>query len=599
MNSLVRQILSLESHVIAAAVHFLMARALAMVEACEGACRRRRQEPVQLLRNAGVTERDLNYALLQAASLGNEEFLQTLIEAGATNISSASACAGYSGHRHIVDALLPRARSVVIGAAFVGSLVGLRKDLLDHVVHMADLEGLDRCLLLGAARIWSCKSTKETEFLSGAIGELAKAGARSFQTAVQVTCGDALIRYWNKHVFEDKIKVLENLITLGSRYLAGEFMGKISLMVCVTLYTKVTKLQEKKRVSSYPGRKIWQHKSGDCFVPDVQDMMEILLVVCRCGAVYRGLTDRPEVLHSKSKCIMSLLHAANCSYQFGEGKCDSVTCKVDWPLRMLKFLLVECGVRRLSFSVTTLAVYQAARSNVLRPVVQCLVEEKCFEAAYVYLDMAVTFCQGDAIEYLLNALPRPRDVVCMVNAVRCAASTFRGPPRGPQGVLLALHANFLDDPVTTLREAEVLAGLPKTDPIVKMRLKQEWSQQAFEEGVAAGHAHYMTWMLLRKNSDSGFKELPTELQVAIAYLPLYKACCQAPGSLLSQRQRGELTTAVSHLFRGSGKLTDAQVFQADKPTLLGFLAVCLPDWCQEVVAVDSTASSFCTFGVKQ
>lgn len=576
-----------------------MARAWAMVEACEGACRRRRQEPVELLRSAGVTERDLNYALLQAASVGNEEFLQTLIAAGATNISSASACAGYSGHRHIVDALLPRARSVVIGAAFVGSLVGLRKDLLDHVVQMADLEGLDRCLLLGAARIWSCKSTKETEFLSGAIGELAKAGARSFQTAVQVTCGDALIRYWNKYVFEDKIKVLENLISLGSRYLSAEFMGKISLMVCVTLYTKVTKMEEKKRALSYPGRKNLQHKSGDfncTFVPDVQDMVEILLVVCRYGAVYRGLTDRPEVLHSKSKRIMSLLHAANCSYQFGEGKCDLATCKVDWPLRMLKFLLMECEVRRLSFSVTTLAVYQAARANVLRPVVQCLVEEKCFEAACVYLDMAVTFCQGEALQYLLNALPRPRDLVCMVNAVRCAASTFRGPPRGPQGVLLALHANFLDDPATTLREAEILAGLPKTDPIVKMRLKQEWSQQAFVAGVAAGNAHYMTWMLLRKRSDSGFKDLPTELQVAIAYLPLYKACCQAPGSLLSQRQRGELTTAVSHLFRGSGKLTDAQVLEADKPTLLSFLALCLPDWCQEVVAVDNPAASFCTFG---
>jgi len=181
-----------------------------------------------------------------------------------------------------------------------------------------------------------------------------------------------------------------------------------------------------------------------------------------------------------------------------------------------------------------------------------------------------------------------------VNAVRCAASTFRGPPRGPQGVLLALHANFLDDPVTTLREAEILAELPKTDPLVKKRLREEWSRQAFEEGVAAGHAHYMTWMLLRRRSDSGFKELPMELQVAIAYLPLYRACCQAPGSLLSQRQRGELTTAVFHLFRGSGKLTETEVLEADKSKLLGHLAVCLPDWCQEVVAVDK-AASFCTF----
>lgn len=568
--------------------HFLMARAWDMDDTCEGACGRIHPEP--------VSERDLNYALLQAASLGNEDILHTLIEAGATNISSASACAGYSGHRHIVDALLPRARPVVIGAAFVGSLVGLRKDLLDHVIKVADLEGLDRCLLLGAARIWSCKTTEETDFLSNAISEVAKAGARSFPTAVQATCGDALIRYWNKYVFEEKIKILESLITLGSRYLTPEFMGKISLMVCVTLYTKLVKPEDTRR-TAHSGRKFRHHKNGDCnstFVPDAQDMMEILLVVCRNGAVYRGLSDRPEMLHAKSACKTSLLHEANCSYHFGEGKCDLGACRIDWPLRMLKFLLVECEVGKLSFSVTTLAVYQAARSNVLYPVVQCLVEEKCYEAAYVYLDMAVTFCQAEAIQYLLNALPRPRDLLYLVTAVRCAASTFRGPPRGPQGVLLALHANFLDDPATTLREAEILSELPKTDHLVKRRLIEEWSPQAFNEGVKAGDAHYMTWMLLRRRSDSGFKELPVELQVAIAYLPLYRACSQAPGTLLSQRQRGELTTAVLHLYRGSGKLADAKVLEADKPTLLGFLAVCLPDWCQEVVQVDD-ATSFCTF----
>jgi hypothetical protein len=195
-------------------------------------------------------------------------------------------------------------------------------------------------------------------------------------------------------------------------------------------------------------------------------------------------------------------------------------------------------------------------------------------------------------------MPRPRDPASMVTAVRSAASNTRGPPRGPQGVLLLMHCNFLDDSAATLAEAEILAGLPKTDETVKTRLREEWSQQAFEDGVATGHAHFLTWMLLRKQSQSGFKELPTELQVAIGYLPLYRACRQTPGSLLSQRQRGELTTAVRYLYRGSGKVTETQVLYADKCTLLGLLAVCLPDWCQEVAACDDTVS-LQTFSLNQ
>lgn len=575
-----------------------MARVWAMVEACEASNKRRGQGLLEVLQEGRFSERELNYALLQAASVGQDDCLDTLIEAGATNISSASACAGYSGHSHIVDALHPRAPPIVTGGAFVGSLVGLRKELLIHVVQMSDLEGLDRCLLLGAARIWSCKTSREADFLCEAIEELAKAGARSFQTAIQVSCGDALIRYWNKYVFKDKIRILERIVALGARYLTAEFMSKAALMVCVTFFTKLIRLEERKRTPSHLGRKILHScKGGDLrsFVPDIQDMISIISVLCKSGTLCSLSSDHVELIHAKTQDVMSSLQNATCSKQHGERLCE---CRVDWPLRMMRFLLVECEMRELSLTVTTLPVYQAARLNVLYPVVQCLLDEKCYEASYVYLDMAITFCQLEALWYLLSAMPRPRDPASMVTAVRSAASNTRGPPRGPQGVLLLMHCNFLDDSAATLAEAEILAGLPKTDETVKTRLREEWSQQAFEDGVAAGHAHFLTWMLLRKQSQSGFKELPTELQVAIGYLPLYRACRQTPGSLLSQRQRGELTTAVRYLYRGSGKVTETQVLYADKCTLLGLLAVCLPDWCQEVAACDDTVS-LRTFSLNQ
>lgn len=85
--------------------------------------------------------------------------------------------------------------------------------------------------------------------------------------------------------------------------------------------------------------------------------MEIFLVVCRNGVVYRGFFDCFEMLYVKFVCKMFLLYEVNCLYYFGEGKCDLGVCRIDWFLRMLKFFLVECEVGKLSFFVIIFVVY--------------------------------------------------------------------------------------------------------------------------------------------------------------------------------------------------------------------------------------------------
>ena len=516
---------------------------------------------------------DLNTALIQAANEGNHLILNLLIDAGATNLVGAMTCAGWSGHIHVVDALIKRTRPVAFGAAFVGALVGLQKDMIDYVVHVADKDGLDKCLLMGAARIWSCSTLEEVTFLLYAIQSLVDAGAKSFQRAMQVSCGDAVIEYWNGDIFMDKAKILQRLVVLGSSHLTPDFFGRILLMICVTFLCKLLKCQEKVCRGSAGSAKRYC-KSGENLrcATVVQDMINVLSVVCKNGAADLISSRLLDIADGSLDDVRRLLNISDSSFE---------TCSTEWPLKMLKFLLIDCGIKDLSVTVTTLPAFQAARLNVLLPVVKCFLELQCFEAAYVYLDMSITFCQMEAIRYLLSVIPQPVDTTSLVQAVRAAASNTRGPPRGPQGVLCALHSNFLFNEGLTMAEAAVLAELPETDQSVRMSLRSEWSQQAFEAGVQAGQRHFLNWMLVKKRTSSPLRigELPLELQVAIGYLPLYKDCSFTPGSLLSQRQRGELVAALRQLYQGSRKLTESVLLNADKRMLLCLLAARLPAWC--------------------
>ncbi|CAM6066642.1 unnamed protein product [Sphagnum tenellum] len=606
-----------------------------------------------------TSEEELNCALLRAASKGRDRLLNVLIDAGATNLVGAMTCAGWSGHIHVVDALVKRAESVAFGAAFVGALVGLRKEMLDHVVQIADAEGLDRCLLMGAARIWSCTSEEEVNFLLYALESVATAGARNFQRALQISCCDAVIEYWNGSLFESKAKVLQRLIMLGSSRMTAEYFGRILLTICVTFLCKLLRNCSRRSLSSTSSNpsssssssstttttttdlfhwssssssEIQQQTSSDLRLtlpslkksqpsfPEeiVQDMLKILSVVCKSGAAELIGPRLMDLATSSSDDIESLLQLSPCHHHHqqqqdcskkkkqaaggsssygscgGAGICASCSCQ--WPLKMMKYLLVECGIRHLSSTVIVLSIFQAARLNVLLPVVQCFLEHgDCVHASSAYLDMAVTFGQTAAIRYLLGVTPRVLTKAEITQVVRDAASNTRGPPRGPEGVLFVLHSNFLDDVEATLAEATALAELPETDFAVKKRLKEEWSQQAFEAGMRAGQLHLLNWVRIKERGRSCLRvgELPVEIQLAIVYLPLYKSCCRAPGCLLSQRQRGELVAAVSQLQhhgrgnKSSAVVSEASLLAADKVTLLRFLEDRMPDWCREADRVQS------------
>ncbi|XP_024393810.1 ankyrin repeat protein SKIP35 [Physcomitrium patens] len=494
-------------------------------------------------------------------------------------------CAGLSGHIHVVDGLIEGSSSPpALGAAFVGALSGLQKDIVDYVVRAADRDGLDKCLLMSAARIWSCSTLEDVEFLLYAIQSLTNAGAVSFQKALQLSCGDAVIEHWNGLIFMEKASILQRLVDLGISHLTPDFFGRILLMTCVTFLFKLLQSQKKVSRSQLESTKL-HLKSGEDLRCEaiVQDMINLLSVLCKNEGANVFSSQLLNVTFGRLEDVGRLLHVSNLPMENNYA---------EWPLRMIKFLLTDCGIKDLSDTVTTLAAFQAARLNILLPVVQLFIELQCFEAVYVYLDLSITFCQMDAIRYLLGVVSQPVDTARLIQAVRLAASNRRGPPRGPQGVLCALHSNFLRDKDYTLTEAVMLAELPETDPSVKMALKTEWSPKAFEAGVQAGENHFLSFMLVKKHARSPLRvgELPLDLQAAIGYLPLYKDCWNTPGSLLSQRQRGELIAALRRIDHGGGSLSESELLNAEKPMLLSRLAAFLPAWCS-ATAFQSCCSS--------
>ncbi len=150
-----------------------------------------------------------------------------------------------------------------------------------------------------------------------------------------------------------------------------------------------------------------------------------------------------------------------------------------------------------------------------------------------------------------------------------------------QGIAFLLQANFLKNTEATYRIADTTAKSNDEAISLELRafLRNEWSEEAFRKGRALGEAHYLNIMRVLKRSSSPLhlQELPLQLQVAIAYLPLYRECMAATGVVLSQLLRGQLVEAAVRLNPASLQPQNLQILlKLSKHELLLILASRLP-----------------------
>lgn len=74
----------------------------------------------------------------------------------------------------------------------------------------------------------------------------------------------------------------------------------------------------------------------------------------------------------------------------------------------------------------------------------------------------------------------------------------------------------------------------------------EWSKDAYQKGQLLGQDHHLNVMRALKKGSSPLHlhDLPQQLQVSVAYLPLYKEHVGANEVVLSQWLKGQLVEAT-------------------------------------------------------
>jgi hypothetical protein len=149
----------------------------------------------------------------------------------------------------------------------------------------------------------------------------------------------------------------------------------------------------------------------------------------------------------------------------------------------------------------------------------------------------------------LNEAGSGFDIICL--GAQAAGERSGG---SLKGIAFLLQADFLNNPEATYRIADSIANSEDEAITSELRafLLEEWSEDAFLKGRLLGEAHHLNVMraLKRGSSPLHLQELPLQLQVTVAYLPLYKECVASSGVVLSQWLRGQLVEAALRLNQG-------------------------------------------------
>ncbi|BBN13957.1 hypothetical protein MPTK1_6g07730 [Marchantia polymorpha subsp. ruderalis] len=205
------------------------------------------------------------------------------------------------------------------------------------------------------------------------------------------------------------------------------------------------------------------------------------------------------------------------------------------------------------------------------------------------LTAAASSSRVDIAEYLLSHVPRHVLQTLSAEILKAAGERSGG---SLKGIAFLLQADFLNSPEATYRIAD---GIAKSEdeavtPELRSFLQEEWSEEAFLRGRMLGQAHHLNVMraLKRGCSPLHLQELPLQLQVTVAYLPLYKECSSAKGVILSQWLRGQLVEAAVRL--SSRMFSEESLIKASKISLLSILESRLPGFLLDPPCVNSPLS---------
>ncbi|KAH9538262.1 hypothetical protein CY35_16G097200 [Sphagnum magellanicum] len=211
-------------------------------------------------------------------------------------------------------------------------------------------------------------------------------------------------------------------------------------------------------------------------------------------------------------------------------------------------------------------------------VVQWFVERGCKDMELcLALTAAASSSCVNVVAYLLSHVPRHVIQTLSAEILKAAGERSGGSLRG---IAFLLQADFLNSAEATYRIADTIAKSEDEAITLELRsfLMEEWSQEAFVKGRMLGQAHHLNVMRVLKRGCSPLhlQELPVQLQVTVAYLPLYKECVATSGVVLSQWLRGQLVEAALRLNPGGLQPPEEIFLKFSKYELLSILGSRLP-----------------------
>lgn len=239
---------------------------------------------------------------------------------------------------------------------------------------------------------------------------------------------------------------------------------------------------------------------------------------------------------------------------------------------------MECLVEEGNAVAFLGPLMRAAERGCLQ-VVQWFVERGCRDMELcLALTAAASSSKVEIANYLLPHVPQHVLSTLSVEIIKAAGERSGG---SLKGVAFLLRVDFLSNPEATYQTANTIAKSEDEAVTSELRtfLQEYWSEEAFLRGRQFGQNHFLNVMrvIMRGTSPLYMQDLPNQLQVAIAYLPLYKECTDASGVLLSQWLRGQLVEAAWRLSSGIFR-SQEQVLNCSKEDLLAILESNLPSF---------------------
>ncbi|KAL6868139.1 hypothetical protein ACP4OV_014984 [Aristida adscensionis] len=182
-------------------------------------------------------------------------------------------------------------------------------------------------------------------------------------------------------------------------------------------------------------------------------------------------------------------------------------------------------------------------------VVEWFVNHGCREMELcLALTAATSSSQVAVASYLLPLVPQHVLAPLSIEIIKAAGERSTG---SLHGVDFLLRSDFLNDPAATYAVADSIARSADEAVDAKLRsfMDEHWSEAAFSAGFAYAQQHFVNFMRIMERGESPMclRDLPLQLVIAMAYLPLYKECIESSGQLLPQRLRGQLVEAAGRL----------------------------------------------------